>query len=161
MRVLFVRHAEAEPASGFKGLDLDRPLTGKGRRSMKAMARCLARRLDHPDRIISSQAVRARDTAELVSNAFGGTSLEESSDLNPGAGVAAYQKILGEARKRGDALLVLVGHEPDLSSALSALLAGGQLELKLKKGACADVKWPENGRPVLRGLFDPALIESV
>jgi phosphohistidine phosphatase SixA len=39
MRVLFLRHAEAVESSGFEGSDLERPLTGKGRRTMKAVAR--------------------------------------------------------------------------------------------------------------------------
>lgn len=158
MRVLFLRHAEAVESSGFEGSDLERPLTGKGRRTMKAVARCLARRFDQPDRILTSQAERARATAELLANAFGGMAVEERADLNPGARLTAFHRVLAEAWKKEDALVVLVGHEPDFSTALSDLVAGGQLQVKLKKAACAEVELttPTSGR--LRALLDPALV---
>ncbi len=158
MRVLFVRHAEAIESSDFEGSDLERPLTGKGRRTMKVIARSLAQRFDQPDRIICSQAERARASAEMLSSAFGGHAVEERSDLNPGARLSSFHRLLAELWKKEDVLVVLVGHEPDLSTAVSDLVAGGQLHLKLKKAGCADVEMtgPASGR--LRALLDPALI---
>ncbi len=160
MRVLFVRHAEAIESSDFEGSDLERPLTGKGRRTFKAVARSLAQRFDQPDRIICSQAERARATAELLASAFGGLAVEERSDLNPGTRLASFHRLLAEAWKKEDALVVLVGHEPDLSMAVSDLVAGGHLILKLKKAGCADVELttPTSGR--LRALLDPSLISG-
>lgn len=157
MRVLFLRHADAVGASEHEGSDLDRPLTGKGRRTMKSVARGLARRFDRPDRILCSQAERARATAEFVANAFGGLAIEERADLNPGARPAAYLQVLAEAWKKQDALLVLVGHEPDLSTVVADLVAAGQLQMKFKKAACADVECTEPNRGILRALVDPAV----
>lgn len=158
MRVLFVRHAEAIESSDFEGSDLDRPLTGKGRRTMKLVARSLVQRFDQPDRIVCSQAERARSTAEILANAFGGLAVEERAELNPGARLPTVHRLLAEALKKGDALVVLVGHEPDLSAAVSDLVADGHLRLKLKKAACADVELtsPTTGR--LRALLDPSLV---
>ena len=158
MRILFVRHAEAKESSDYEGPDLERPLTGKGRRTMKLVARSLAHRFDRPDRILCSKAERARATAEMISEAYGGIEVEERSDLNPGATPAAWQRVVGEGWKKEEALLVLVGHEPDLSNAISSLVADGHLHMKMKKGGCADVKMTTPTQGVLRALMDPALL---
>ena len=124
---------------------------------MKVVARGLARRFDHPDRIICSKAERARATAEFISNAFGGMGVDEQAELNPGARPAAYLRLLAEAMKNEEALLLIVGHEPDLSEAVSKLVAAGQLQMKFKKAACADVELVAPNRGVLRALVDPAV----
>ncbi len=160
MRVLFIRHAEAVAGSDFDGTDLERPLTAKGRRGMKVVARALERRFERPDRILCSEAVRARDTAEIVGEAFGVHRVEGHAELNPGARLATFHRLLADAWKREDALLVLVGHEPDLSTIVSDLVAHGQLEVKIKKGACVDVELTSPTQGVLRALIDPALLET-
>lgn len=156
MRVLFVRHAEA--ASGNEADDLYRELTSKGRRVMKTVARCLARRFDRPDRIVSSRAVRARETAELLCSAFGGHGVELDERLNPGATQEAYLKLLAEGWKKDEALLVIIGHEPDLSTIVSKLVAGGHLALKFKKAACVDVQMTSSSEGILRALLDPSIL---
>ena len=158
MRVLFIRHAEAESASD--GTDLERPLTRKGQRVMKTVARCLARRFDRPDRIISSQAIRARESAEILCSAFGGHGVELEPDLNPGARPEAYLHVLAKAWKKDEALLVIVGHEPDLSAVVSTLVSGGHLELKFKKSACADIQFTSPTQGILSALLDPDLLGS-
>ncbi len=160
MRVLFIRHAEAEAAAAGAEEDLERKLTRKGQRVMKTVARCLARRFDRPDRIISSKAIRARESAEILCSAFGGHGVELDSRLNPGARPEAYLRLLAEAWKKDEALLVMVGHEPDLSAVVSMLVSGGYLELKLKKSACADIYFTSPTQGILRALLDPALLDS-
>ena len=158
MRILFVRHAEAVEYSDYAGPDLDRPLTGKGRRTMKLVARSLAQRFDRPARILCSKAERARATAEMISEAFGGLEVEERSELNPGAAPAIWQRMLNEGWKKKEGLLVLVGHEPDLSTVISTLVGEGHLTMKMKKGACADVKLTSPTKGTLRALVDPSWV---
>lgn len=158
MRIIFIRHAEAIESSDFEGPDGDRPLTGKGRRTMKVVARRLAQRFDRPDRIVCSKAERARATAEMVSEAFGGIEIEERSDINPGATPAAWLRVVADGWKKDEALLAVVGHEPELSQVISALVSDGHLQLKLKKAGCADVKLSSPTKGSLRALLDPALL---
>lgn len=158
MRILFVRHAEAVEYSDYDGPDMDRPLTGKGRRTMKLVARSLAQRFDRPDRILCSKAERARATAEMISEAFGGLEVEERSELNPGAAPAIWPRMLNEGWKKEEGLLVLVGHEPDLSTVISSLVGDGHLNMKMKKAACADVKLTSPTKGTLRALVDPSWI---
>lgn len=153
MRVLFIRHAEAVDATTVAGQDLARPLTDKGRRRMRKGARLLARRYARPDRILSSEAVRARQTADLVAKAFGVRSVRESALLNPGARPAALRKLL---RSLGSCdLVVLVGHEPDFSAIVADLVSGGRLRMDFGKGACADVELNPRGAGVLRAFLQP------
>lgn len=158
MRVLFIRHAEAEASPAGAEEDLERKLTRKGERVMKTVARCLARRFDRPDRIISSKAIRARESAEILCSAFGAHGVELEARLNPGASPADYLRLLAEAWKKDEALLVMVGHEPELSAVVSTLVSDGHLELKFKKSACADLQFTSPTQGILRALLDPALL---
>ena len=158
MRVLFIRHAQAVEASDFSGPDLQRPLTGKGRRTMRDMAVHWAGGQDRPDHLLSSQAERARATADILAKAWGGMEVEERAELNPGAKPAAFYRVLEEAWKKRETRLVIVGHEPDLSTCVSALVAGGHLHLKFKKAACAEVELIGPRHGILRALIDPAWI---
>ena len=158
MRVLFIRHADAEPAAAWPGKDGERPLTRKGHKVMKAVARCLARRFDRPDVLVSSPAVRARESAEILCAAFGGIGVEVEESLAPGATVQAYLRRLSRSWDRGDALVVMVGHEPELSALVSQLVAEGRLALKFKKSACAEVELSGPQAGLLRALLDPALL---
>lgn len=156
MRILFIRHAEAVEADGFAGSDMERPLTGRGEKTFRSMARVLAAHYPRPDQVITSAAVRAHDTAQGLVKAFGGGRLRVEPALNPGAGPSAYLRALPAGGWKRDGLVVLVGHEPDLSAAVAELMGGEGVRLKMKKGACAEVEWnaPRGGE--LRALLDPS-----
>lgn len=155
MNILFVRHAEAEDREGFQGEDLDRPLTRRGVQRFRAALKNLAPRIDAPEAIVSSLAVRAVQTADLVARAFGVDEVLTSADLNPGASPAAIRRVIGQFRDVGT--LAVVGHEPDLSSAISALCAGGRLSLDLKKGAIACVEFA-GGSGALAWIVTPRVL---
>jgi len=68
--LLLLRHAQADRATS--GLpDHDRPLDQRGRRDATAVGRRLLREELVPDRILSSTAVRACATAQLVASGCG------------------------------------------------------------------------------------------
>ncbi|HMP75312.1 MAG TPA: histidine phosphatase family protein [Kiritimatiellia bacterium] len=157
MRILFIRHAQAVEADQFDGDDLDRPLTPEGRKRFKRVADAVATVYPRPDRLVSSRAERACRTAEVLALAFGLKTWEEREELNPGASVAAIKAVLEE---RADAEWVMVvGHEPDFSGAVSALTGGGRLRMKLRKGGVAEVEWTPRGLGRLRALLDPARLQ--
>lgn len=68
--LLLVRHAKS--SWDRPGLDdHDRPLNARGLRDAPEMGRRLAERGLIPDRILSSTALRAQTTAQLIADAFG------------------------------------------------------------------------------------------
>src|SRR5262245_40445956 len=79
MKTLFlVRHAKSGHDAGLK--DRDRPLNERGLHDAPEMGERLAKRGVRPDRVLSSPAVRARTTAELLVKAFGIGSSEIAID---------------------------------------------------------------------------------
>jgi phosphohistidine phosphatase len=116
MRLFLVRHAEAAPGEP----DELRPLTAAGR----AVARDLGERLaaEHPDAVVSSPLLRARETAEQIARAAGLTP-EADERLAPGA---TAEDLKAAVAGRGDTV-VAVGHQPDCSAIL-LVLTGRELD---------------------------------
>jgi phosphohistidine phosphatase SixA len=71
MELLLIRHAEAENAAA---CDAERALTKKGREQAAKVGQFLKRYDLVPDLILASPLVRARQTAEIVSNGAAATS---------------------------------------------------------------------------------------
>jgi phosphohistidine phosphatase len=126
MRLFLVRHAEAAPGEP----DELRPLTAAGR----AVARDLGERLapEHPDAILSSPLLRARETAELIARAAGLTP-ETDERLAPGATAEDLQAAIAG---RGDTVIA-VGHQPDCSAIVLALTGR---ELDFAPGAVQELQ---------------------
>lgn len=119
-RCLVLRHAAAE-AQCASGLDADRALTAAGRADMDRAAGGMKQVLHTPDLIATSPYERARATAGIVADAFGGVPVEPLDLLAAGARPEDMLAWLGARKGR---LVVLVGHEPDLGRFVSLALAG-------------------------------------
>jgi phosphohistidine phosphatase len=119
MKLYLVRHGPAESQSR-TGRDFDRALTIDGRQRVHLVALELGKRGESPKRIISSPLRRTVETAEVVSTALGlDPSCSLSDDLAPcGDAAALVRRLLAERARR----VMLVGHEPDMSSLASRLL---------------------------------------
>ncbi len=119
--------------------DDERPLTPKGEKRMREIARGL-RRLDLKlDRIVTSPLPRARSTAEIVADALDANDLLETADiLRAGSDAAAIQRWL---KARTEDRLMIVGHNPALSDLITLLVLGspqsGPQVCDLKKGGIA------------------------
>ena len=100
--------------------DHDRPLKKRGRSAATQMGRLLVDQGLVPDHVLTSTAVRARDTAALVAEAmeFRGT-IEDVSALYH-AEPQTFVAIVSQVPQRIDAVLV-VGHNPGLEDWLSRL----------------------------------------
>ena len=139
MQVLFIRHAEAVDADRFKGEDLLRPLTSQGRRNARKAYGYLAKVMDPPDVLITSEAVRAQETADIFAACFGVRKIKISPLINPGSEPRHYRKLIREIGfklKR----IAIVGHEPDLASIVADIVAPDRLNIRIKKGACVEVE---------------------
>jgi phosphohistidine phosphatase len=116
--LLILRHGKA--AQDDADLDRDRPLTKRGKNDAEAMGLLLEKEELVPDCIISSSALRARDTARRVARAckFQGavTELDELYLAGPDAYIMALKRLANSAERA-----LVVGHNPGLE-ALALLL---------------------------------------
>jgi phosphohistidine phosphatase len=131
-----LRHAEAEPHG--TRLDSDRRLTARGEEQASAAGVALARLQPGFEAVLFSPKLRARQTAELAAAEWGkgGRALLREHEALAG-GFDAQQALEAVRSLDADGRLLLVGHEPDLSS-LVADLTGGRIDLK--KGGLAAVR---------------------
>ena len=138
MILYIVRHAIAVPR-GTPGInDDDRALTEEGIKKMKRAAAGL-RALDCiPGVILSSPLPRAKQTAEILLEAFGREiPLNVTPALAPGGSRSELYREIGVHKKLKS--LMVVGHQPSLGE-IAGEIAWGSPEhyLELKKGgACA------------------------
>lgn len=155
MDLYILRHAIAvERTAPAFPTDSERPLTPDGLRKLKKAARGMKALGLTFDLILTSPYVRARDTAAVVARTLGLTDvLEESALLESGADLQALISHLA-SRMHGGPIL-LVGHEPMLSSLISLLVSGDEdLDIVMKKaglcklsigrlspGRCASLEW--------------------
>ncbi len=154
-RIYLVRHAIAEDRAG-SGRDADRALTREGRRKMKRAARGLAAQGVRPSLILMSPLVRARETAEIVTEALAGVDLELCEALAPGVDEASITELLERRSPSGS--VMLVGHEPDMGELLAFWLCGrvGAFQTRFRKGAVACLlagMLPPHGRATLEWLL--------
>ena len=136
--------------------DMDRPLTEKGRRQAKLMAAWLQPRLPRDVRVLSSPAIRARQTAEALEMEY--TIVKE---MAPGADAARFLAAAGWPLE-GESVLV-IGHQPTLSCAASLLIAGEESSFSIKKGAIFWISRRERearAQNVVRAVLSPEMIKA-
>ena len=136
MKILFVRHAAAVDHGNFN--DLERPLTKEGRSKAEAIFKKLAEIYDTPAVVITSEALRARQTAEILVQCLGNAEVIVNNLLNPGCRIDSFKEIVKMYIKKCDSIAV-VGHEPDFSEIISALVSDGSLRIEVKKASCIEV----------------------
>lgn len=137
-----LRHADAEP-HGTRA-DSERRLTERGERQARLAGTALGRLRVGVEAILVSPKVRARQTAELAGESWGEQqappqahppTLQTHAPLAGGFDVAQALDALAGIDPEGN--LMVVGHEPDLSSVV-AELTGARIDLK--KGGLAVVR---------------------
>jgi phosphohistidine phosphatase len=164
MNILYLlRHAQAEPGRDYDD-DRDRPLTDTGRRDAGRLGRLLAATDQLPDGIVTSTAVRARQTANALSDG-GHWAVEVPLRSSHALYQAQPADVLEEIQSLPDELgaVLLVGHEPAWSTTVSRLL--GSANISLPTGTCvridtADQSWGEVqfGDGMLRWMLPPSLL---
>ena len=156
MNLYLLRHGIAvERGSADYAQDADRPLTPKGERKLWRITEAMEAFGLSFDLILSSPYVRARQTAEIVADAFKARKkLEFSDTLTPGGSARKLIESLNALKPPPENIL-LVGHEPYLSGLVSLLVSGdsgllvvmkkgGLCKLgaeSLKNGRCASLEW--------------------
>ena len=156
MNLYVLRHGIAvEPGTPGYERDADRPLTPEGERKLWQIAEAMEALELSSDLILSSPYLRALQTAEIVAKALKGRKkVELSESLTPGGSTKKLVELLNRVQPSPESVL-LVGHEPYLSSLISLLVSGDAsfaVEMKksglcklstesLKPGRCATLEW--------------------
>jgi phosphohistidine phosphatase len=121
-----LRHGDAQDGSP----DAERPLTDKGREQSRAAGAALRALGVEIDACLTSPKVRAADTARLACAELGDVEPQLEPKLAGGPFDAdALVAGLGED-------VLLVGHDPDFSSAVHSLTGA---QVRMKKGGLAGV----------------------
>jgi phosphohistidine phosphatase len=123
MRLLLIRHADAgerDPARWPD--DTHRPVSAKGKKRHRRVARRLRRRGLAPGVLFTSPWLRAWQTAELTAAVTGCPGPVRCEALAAPPDVAALARAVGP--RDPDALVALVGHEPWLGELAALLLTG-------------------------------------
>jgi len=157
LTLFLLRHAHAGDPEAWSGPDELRPLSEKGKRQVKRLARFLAEGSVRPDAIVTSPKVRAEQTARAVAKALE-IPVRLDQRLAGGFGMRSLAEVLGSLEARQP---MLVGNDPDFSALLAGLV--GSRSVEMRKGALAaiDLAWPlERGSGSLRFLLSPELFEK-
>jgi phosphohistidine phosphatase len=144
--------------------DFDRPLTDEGEQKLRRMTKALRRLELSFDLVWTSPYLRARQTAELVAKELElRKSPEECEALRADRGNP--REVIAELMRLSPApdAILLVGHEPSLSTLASFLISGidrsglafkkaGLCKLSMesiRSGRCAQLEWLVTPRQML------------
>jgi len=153
MTLLLVRHAEANPRSGWDGADVLRPLSAKGRRQATGLVHVLGDQFAI-GRLESSPSLRCIETLSPLAATLGLTldvaeSLAEGVDPDP----AVRQARSGATLPSSAGALVLCSHGDMIPAILEALAVEDSIDLgpstRCQKGSI----WVLEGK---RGRFSSA-----
>jgi phosphohistidine phosphatase len=157
--LILFRHGKSDWGAG-SGRDRDRPVAPRGIAAAKTMGKLLATAGKVPDLAITSAAVRARTTLEsLPSRGLelpSGNHRRSLRSLNP--------QVLEVIHRVADhhSSLMLVGHQPTWSDAVTYFTGGGAVHMPTAVMACLEFEvntWREveAGRGTLLWLLPPRL----
>ena len=146
--------------AGLASGDIDRAVRQALQESgtLYVLDEALLRHLE-PDVILTSPLVRARETADIIVAGLRGA--PEPRMLDALGSDVAPEDTLKALRVFGrNQQVMVVGHEPNLSSVLALLLTGSSdgVSIELKKGSCAAVEvtvFEPRAGAMLRWLLPP------
>jgi phosphohistidine phosphatase len=144
MVLYFLRHGDAVESALLH--DSERPLSELGQQQATGAGRFLALLNAPLDLILCSPLLRARQTGEAVQRELGVKAMTTSEYLASSANPLQLFTELNNAQKEQ---ILLVGHEPHLSTSISLLIAGDErahLEMKKSSVACVSIS-----KPIVRG----------
>ena len=162
--LLLLRHGKSDWKADYAE-DLDRPLAKRGKRAAALMGRYLAELAELPDRVYTSPALRARDTARRAVVAGGWSRPVETCERLYGGPPDQIVELIREADE-GAGCIILVGHEPDASLIASGLTGGTSVRFPTAAMARIDLgveRWDETGfgKGTLIWLVTPKLLAGI
>jgi phosphohistidine phosphatase len=162
--VVLLRHGTAlDRATPGIADDASRPLTRQGKKEARNAGRAIKALGLKTDRVLTSPMLRALETATIAAVQLGlEKKLEITGELAPGGALEAAAARLS-AFKEGSVVL-LVGHEPFLSSLAAHLLGAGGASIALKKGGALVLRSRGSGEGrtySLESLLTPSQLKAL
>lgn len=153
MLLYLLRHGIAED-HGSRASDEERELTEEGMEKTTLVMRAAKKmRLETPQLIISSPLIRAKQTAAIAHKEFGSHAMTLVSEtLVPSADLSVTMSLVAEHIKEHSPVM-LVGHEPHLSSFATALLGSTSSMVEMKKASLAAFELHRVDPPRMRGVL--------
>lgn len=130
-RIYLLRHGKSGPAEP-GGHDFDRSLDPQGYAETEVVADKAADRNYRPDVIISSTALRCRQTTDALRRAMGLTLEPMFVDGLYNGSASIYLSIIaGQTASRS---VMLIGHNPTMELLLQSLVSGDSLQHSMPNG---------------------------
>ncbi|ACK72461.1 phosphohistidine phosphatase, SixA [Gloeothece citriformis PCC 7424] len=148
-KLYLIRHGIAADRADYSN-DEDRPLTEKGKQKTEQVAKCLHKKGVKFDLILTSPLVRAKATAEILSQEGLGKKIAEFAPLAPAGDIENWVNWWSKWEyNKDDSSLALVGHQPDLGN-WSELFVWGRTEEKLivKKAGVIGIRILDKDKPI-------------
>jgi len=160
-----MRHAKALPRDeNLFGDDSKRPLSKAGIKEHRRISKVLQRMGITFDHILTSPYDRALETAKITKKVYDFE--EKVVEVRELADEFTVEDLLNVLSKyKPDETLLLVGHEPHMSTFAAALLwPGYPMSVDFKKSAIMSIRFgemPEKGQGVLEFFLKPKLLKRV
>ena len=161
--IIILRHGKSDWNAECGG-DHERPLNERGRNAAARMGRLLDRIEQVPDRVLTSSAVRARETVEIAAEAGGWSCPVE---VLPEFYASDPTTVVRRIRAEDDSVssLLIAGHEPTWSTLTAELSGGGWLRFPTAAMARVDLEvesWKDvdAGRGMLVWFLIPRLVAA-
>jgi phosphohistidine phosphatase len=165
MNLYVIRHAIAvDEGTPEYAQDSERPLTDKGKKKMRQIAKGLRALGVEFDLILSSPYVRAKETAEILADVFKvKADIALSDNLIP---MGDPDLLIAEMNEKYSAnSIVLVGHEPQLTAFVSLLVAeNANVDITLKKGGVCRLSADDlhhTRKAALEWLLTPGILVEI
>lgn len=163
MNLYILRHAIAVDRGTKEYPNDDRPLTREGIDKMKKAAACFPALIGEIDAIFTSPLSRARETALIAAKSLRAEKkITVTETLLPEADEEEICTLLNKEKHTGS--VMIVGHEPHLSTVASFLLGGNDSSIELKKGALCLIEIGgevRNGAGTLKWLLQPKQLRGM
>ena len=160
MNLYVLRHASAGEKRANPIVDRKRPLDKEGKQQCLLIASYLNALRVNVDLIVSSPLKRALQTASLVGTEIGyEAQIQLSEELSPGGTVESFHRFVASLSALENVLVV--GHNPNLSQFLGALISpGSRANIRMRKGTIARVDCTRRPGQLI-SLADPRAIRSL
>lgn len=152
MIIYLLRHGDAAENPSLH--DSERPLSELGLQQASIVGQFLHLFNAQIDRVLTSPLMRAQQMAAGIQGEIGAVPISSTEHLSSSSDP---KHVIAELNRAAAECILLVGHEPHLSSTISLLISGGtRCKLQMRKAslACIEAQRPvESGLGVLKWLL--------